>query len=270
MEKIKCSVGILTFNSEKGIEKCLESIKDFAEIIIADGGSTDRTLDIAKKYGAKVISQTNPGHPIEDFSKERQQLLDSSIFDWFFYLDSDEVATPELVKKITEVVSDENPKYLIYKVKYQLSTEDFSIRYVSFKPYYQTRFFNKKSNAFFIKKVHERISFDKLVPVGIIDEPWLVPLSDQLEFKIYKQKVQKRLKILVDDIQLNDPIRFLVKGIINQIILLLKQLYKMFALRLRENKRIVVPFKYEIYRLYSPVVTSVYIIKRYFTLKIKK
>ena len=40
-EKINCSVGILTFNSEETLLKCLESVSDFSEIIICDGGNTD-------------------------------------------------------------------------------------------------------------------------------------------------------------------------------------------------------------------------------------
>jgi glycosyltransferase involved in cell wall biosynthesis len=52
MEKIRCSVGILTYNSGKNLRRALESVKNFSNIIIADGGSTDDTLQIAAEYGA--------------------------------------------------------------------------------------------------------------------------------------------------------------------------------------------------------------------------
>jgi len=48
--KIKCSVGILTFNSGDNLEKCLKSLSDFDEIIVCDGGSADSTVEIAKKF----------------------------------------------------------------------------------------------------------------------------------------------------------------------------------------------------------------------------
>ena len=54
---IHATVGILTFNSAQTLERALESVKDLAEIIICDGGSTDATREIALKYGARIIDQ---------------------------------------------------------------------------------------------------------------------------------------------------------------------------------------------------------------------
>ena len=56
-QKIPCSVGILTLNSGQALRRCLDSLKDFAEIIICDGNSTDNTLEIAREYGAKIVKQ---------------------------------------------------------------------------------------------------------------------------------------------------------------------------------------------------------------------
>lgn len=262
--KINCTVGILTYNSEKGLLTCLESVRCFSEIIIADGGSTDKTLKIAKQFNAKIVAQSNPGHPIEDFSKERQILLDNATSDWFFYLDSDEIATIELIEKIREITEEQNPSYLVYRVKYQLSSPDFSRRYISYKSYYQTRFFNKKIQAHFIKKMHERITFDKSFLIGTIEYPWLVPLEDQLDFKVYKRKVDYRLGVLADRWAGKSFGLLLVKGILPQIKNLFKQLFKMVVLRIREKKEDLVPFKYEIYRLYSPIILIKKLIGCYF------
>ena len=62
-EKIPCSVSILTLNSANGLRACLESLKDFGEIIICDGNSTDDTRDIARSFGAKVIKQYDTDEP---------------------------------------------------------------------------------------------------------------------------------------------------------------------------------------------------------------
>ena len=59
--KKKISVAIATFNEEKMIADCLESIKDWVdEIVIVDGSSKDKTREIAKQYSARIIKTTNP------------------------------------------------------------------------------------------------------------------------------------------------------------------------------------------------------------------
>ena len=88
-------------NEEAFLKQCLESVKDYVdEIIIVDTGSTDRTVEIAKRYTDKVYF-----HPWEDsFSKARNQALQYAAYDWIFQIDGDE----ELVKgsgtKLREVV----------------------------------------------------------------------------------------------------------------------------------------------------------------------
>ena len=92
--RISATVGILTFNSEKTLERALESVKDFAEILICDGGSTDSTREIAARYGAKVIQQDarfkNADGRLRDWGGVRQQMLESASNEWFLYIDSDE------------------------------------------------------------------------------------------------------------------------------------------------------------------------------------
>ena len=56
--KIKCSVPLLTLNSEKTLARCFESVKDFEDILIVDGNSTDTTHDIAKKFGIPICYLT--------------------------------------------------------------------------------------------------------------------------------------------------------------------------------------------------------------------
>ena len=55
------SVAIATFNEEENIKRCMESVKEIAdEIIVVDGSSKDKTVEIAKSYGAKVLVKDNP------------------------------------------------------------------------------------------------------------------------------------------------------------------------------------------------------------------
>ena len=106
--KIYCSVEILTLNSEKTLERCLESVKDFAEIIVLDGNSTDNTRDIAARYGAKIYPQYDTDERavrITNFADIRNKGFRRATCDWFMFIDSDEYLSPELAREIREVVS---------------------------------------------------------------------------------------------------------------------------------------------------------------------
>ena len=81
------SACMMVKNEEELLPQCLESIKDIVdEIIVVDTGSTDRTVEIAKRYGAKIYH-----HPWEnDFSKHRNQSIGYATGDWFLIIDADE------------------------------------------------------------------------------------------------------------------------------------------------------------------------------------
>ena len=95
---MKITTIVLTFNEEKNIAECLESLNNFFdEIIIVDSGSTDNTLEIAKKYTDKIYS-----HPFENYSIQRNWALSNLPIDneWILNLDSDHRVTPELIYEL--------------------------------------------------------------------------------------------------------------------------------------------------------------------------
>ncbi|MBI4066281.1 glycosyltransferase [Candidatus Gottesmanbacteria bacterium] len=72
---MKLSVAIATYNEERKLGACLASVSSWAdEIVVVDGGSTDQTLEIAKKYKARIVRTDNP--PI--FHINKQKALDAS------------------------------------------------------------------------------------------------------------------------------------------------------------------------------------------------
>jgi glycosyltransferase involved in cell wall biosynthesis len=96
------SVIVLTYNEEIHLERLLKNIADFAdEIFIVDSFSTDKTLEIAKQYGAK-ISQ----HPFANQAEQFNWALDNLEIknDWILRLDADEYLTEELKNEISEVL----------------------------------------------------------------------------------------------------------------------------------------------------------------------
>jgi|GEM_PF-1055404 len=181
MDKIPCSVGILTFNSGATLRRTLESVRDFDDIVLCDGGSSDSTLDIAREYGARVILQPSTAKDstgrLTHFGEARNASLDAARHDWFLYIDSDETASEGLVEEIrTAVASDK--KQLVYRVPLGIKLDGRYLEYSSNYPGYQYRFFNKRSGAHFIKPVHERIAFT--VPedqIGTMKHPWYIHTS---------------------------------------------------------------------------------------------
>lgn len=177
MSRIHASVGILTFNSEATLRRALESVREFDDIIICDGGSTDATLLIAREFGARVISQPenvkDDRGVLVDFGAARQATLDAARYEWFLYIDSDESISSGLRDEITRVVS-ENTEALVYKIPIGILLDGLYVKYSSNYPGYQTRFFNKKSGARFIKPVHERIEYPHDISVGTFSSPWYI------------------------------------------------------------------------------------------------
>jgi glycosyltransferase involved in cell wall biosynthesis len=106
---IPCSVNMLTRNSAGTLEAALESVSDFAEIVIGDGRSTDATRAIAARYGCRVVDQdpryTDAAGRLLDYAGARSQLIAMSSEDWILFLDSDEILTREAAATITDVFS---------------------------------------------------------------------------------------------------------------------------------------------------------------------
>lgn len=104
-KKQELSVVLATFNEEKNLPSLFDSIKDLAdEVVIVDGSSADRTVEIARKHGAKIIVTEN----LPNFHINKQKAIDLATKDWIFQLDADERATPELIQEIKSKIS--NPK----------------------------------------------------------------------------------------------------------------------------------------------------------------
>ena len=86
---MKISVVINTYNAEKHLEKVLVSAKGFDEIVVCDMESTDRTLEIARKYNCKVVIFENKGY--HSAEPARTFAIQSASFDWVLVVDADEI-----------------------------------------------------------------------------------------------------------------------------------------------------------------------------------
>ena len=100
---MKLSLCIAVYNEEKNIHYSLDSAIDIAdEVIIVDGGSTDRTIEVAKSYGKK-IRIINSDNPVM-FHKNKQKAIEAAQGEWILQLDADEVLSENLKKEIKSIV----------------------------------------------------------------------------------------------------------------------------------------------------------------------
>ncbi|OGC92151.1 hypothetical protein A3D85_01925 [Candidatus Amesbacteria bacterium RIFCSPHIGHO2_02_FULL_47_9] len=103
MKTLKLSVVLAARNEQEKLGRCLESVKTIAdEIVIADEKSTDKTVEIAKKFGTRVIPVSHQ----DNFHITKNVSIDNAKGEWILQLDADEVVSPELAQEITIAIKD--------------------------------------------------------------------------------------------------------------------------------------------------------------------
>ncbi|MHC2995253.1 MAG: glycosyltransferase family 2 protein [Candidatus Atribacteria bacterium] len=141
-DRVPISVIILTYNEEKNIEKCLKSIYEWvSEILIVDSYSTDKTLELAKKYTDKIYQ-----HTFEDYGKQRNWAQESLPIkhEWILHIDADERVTSELAEEIKNVLKDVPNNVNGFLIKKRTFFMGRWIKHGGHYPVYHLRLFRKK------------------------------------------------------------------------------------------------------------------------------
>jgi glycosyltransferase involved in cell wall biosynthesis len=154
---VKVSVVIITKNEEQKIAAALRSSAWADEIVVVDSGSSDRTCDIAKEHGARVIVREWPG-----FSEQKQFAVDSAKFDRVFSLDADEIFSDDLVEELKALKqrpdSDLSAGYFIPRLSYYLGKP---IYHGGWYPDKQLRFFDRKKGRWNGAIIHEAFKLNE-------------------------------------------------------------------------------------------------------------
>lgn len=154
----RVSAVIITKNEEASLSACLESLHWVDEIIVLDAHSTDRTQEIARAAGAKVIDSPEwPG-----FGPQKNRALSHASGDWVLSIDADERVTPELAEEIRITVQSsaaadgyDIPRLSSYCGRY--------MRHSGWWPDHVTRLFRRGKARFSDDLVHERLIVDGAV-----------------------------------------------------------------------------------------------------------
>ena len=125
---MKLSVVVITLNEEKYLEKCLESVKAIAdEIVVVDSGSTDKTIEIARRFGANIFTRK-----FDNYTNQKNFAASKTNGDWILSIDGDEEISQELLAEIREVLK--NPLYDAYSMPRKNIIFGQFIKYTRWQP----------------------------------------------------------------------------------------------------------------------------------------
>ncbi|HNY01028.1 MAG TPA: glycosyltransferase family 2 protein [Bacteroidales bacterium] len=148
------SVVIITHNEEQNILRTLGSVKSFAgEIVVVDSHSTDRTAEICRESGCRVFLREFSG-----YGPQKQYAAEQAASDWIFWIDADEVATPELQKEITALFAGPaSPGAEAFRIPRSLSYMGRIMRHSGAGKEYLVRLFDRRHGQFNSAAVHESV-----------------------------------------------------------------------------------------------------------------
>jgi cellulose synthase/poly-beta-1,6-N-acetylglucosamine synthase-like glycosyltransferase len=108
------SILVLTFNEEKNIQACLNSVRWSDDIVVLDSGSTDRTLEIARSFGAKIFSRS-----FDNEKNQREEGIRLPFkYSWVYNPDADEVTPVDLSQEMKRIV-ESNPVENAFRVRFR-------------------------------------------------------------------------------------------------------------------------------------------------------
>jgi glycosyltransferase involved in cell wall biosynthesis len=148
---IKISAALITYNEEKNIKRCIDSLDFVDEIVIVDSLSSDKTCSIAKELGATIIDQKFLGH-----IEQKQLAVENCTHEWILSLDADEEVSPELKASIQELIK-EPLAYEAYEMKRISFHLGRWIRHGGWYPDKKIRFFNKNHASWGGYNPHDKI-----------------------------------------------------------------------------------------------------------------
>ena len=169
----KISILVPTFNEEKNIRECLESVKWANEIVIVDSYSSDNTLKIAREYTDKILQ-----HEYINSASQKNWAIPQLSNEWIMIVDSDERVTPELKDEIVRILVNgtEYDGFYIYRRNHFLGKE---IKHCGWNKDKCLRLFRRGKGKYQDREVHADIILDG--KVGFLNNKLLHYTFDSFE-----------------------------------------------------------------------------------------
>ncbi|RMH68397.1 MAG: glycosyltransferase family 2 protein [Gemmatimonadetes bacterium] len=218
-DKLPLSVVIITLNEEKNLPRCLKHVQWAEEIVVVDSGSTDRTVEIARKYTDKVIY-----HPFENYVIQKNVATKHASFDWVLSLDADEVVTPELYQQIKRIWLSQKEQYQGFTVNRLSQFLGKWIRHSGWYPDRKIRLFHRHYGRWVGDQVHEHVQITG--KIGHLNADLLHYTYDSIEDNLNRmqryaqlsaqEKFKNGKQTSVTDLTLRPFIKFIKAYIVKQ------------------------------------------------------
>jgi glycosyltransferase involved in cell wall biosynthesis len=153
----KIAAVLITLNEESNLLACLETVRWADEIVVVDSGSSDRTVGLARQFGAKVYHEA-----FKDFASQKNAAIGHAACDWIFLIDADERVSGALAAEIMATVESDAGLSFVYAVERETYFLKRRLRYSGTKKDAPVRLF-PKAKVRYVQPVHEEI--DTTLPV---------------------------------------------------------------------------------------------------------
>jgi glycosyltransferase involved in cell wall biosynthesis len=148
------SACLITFNEEDNLPRVLNSVQGVAdEIVVMDCGSKDRTTEVAREQGAKVVTRA-----WTNFAEQKNAAAAAASHDWILSLDADEELSPELRNSLLEWRKKE-PEFAVYEFARRTWYLGAWVKHTGWYPDFQRRLFRRDA-AQFSGIIHEALRFE--------------------------------------------------------------------------------------------------------------
>ena len=139
---VPVSVVVMTYNEERNLSRCLDSVRAHAgEIVVVDSFSSDRTLEVARRYTGKIHQHAYEGHP----HQWRWALATLPLaHEWVFAVDADFAVTPGLWRAIEDAIRRDDASIDGYFVRHRQVFLGRALRYGTMYPRYWLRLFRRQ------------------------------------------------------------------------------------------------------------------------------
>jgi len=163
---MKISATIITLNEEQNLPRALESLTCVDEVVVVDCGSTDRTMEIARRYGARAVINPWPG-----YAAQKNFAAEQAAYDWVLSLDADEALSETLAAEIQQLrcagAAAPNPAgYRFPRLTQYLGRWIF---HSGWYPDYKLRLYHRNRGRWVGDYVHESVEVDG--PVAALEGP---------------------------------------------------------------------------------------------------